>query len=105
MNGFGVNQDLAAGRQWYLKAAERGSPEAMLRLGEIYHDGTGVKCDLVEAYKWMHLTINFTDEGNHPGIESRARAALKELKSQLSRQEMEEAERRTEEWFAVYQES
>jgi uncharacterized protein len=103
--GFGVNQDLAAGRHWYLKAAERGVPEAMLNLGLIYRDGIGVKCDLVEAYKWMHLTVNFTDEGNHPGIESSASAALKKLKTQLSRQELEEAERRAQEWFAVYQES
>jgi TPR repeat protein len=105
IGGIGVTQDLAAGRQWYVKAAEEGSPEAMLNLAVIYRDGTGVTRDLVEAYKWMYLAVNFTDEVKYPGIKSRARAALKNLKSQLSKQELEEAKERSQEWFDVYRES
>jgi TPR repeat protein len=103
--GIGVTQDLAAGRQWYVKAAEEGSPEAMLNLGVIYRDGTGVTCDLVEAYKWIYLAVNFTDEGKYPGIKPRARAALKNLKPQLSKQQLEEAKERSQEWFDAYRES
>jgi hypothetical protein len=77
----------------------------MPNLGEIHHDGTGVTCDLVEAYKWVYLAVNFTDQSNDPGIKPRARAALEKLKSQLSTSGLEEAKARAQEWFEVYQES
>jgi hypothetical protein len=53
----------------------------------------------------VNLAVHFTDEGYDPRIRARVRDALEKLKPQLSRQELQEAERRSEEWFEVYQES
>jgi TPR repeat protein len=51
---FGVNatQDNAKAREWYEKAANKGSVEAMVSLGVLYANGQGVAQDLAKAREW-----------------------------------------------------
>lgn len=52
--GWGVEKDEAKAFEWYHKAAEEGSSDAMLTLGEMYFYGRGVAKDAEEAVKWYH---------------------------------------------------
>lgn len=47
--GFGGDQDLAAARSWFEKAAGQGYPEAMVQLGNLYENGLGVARDPAKA--------------------------------------------------------
>lgn len=53
MNALGVPQDYCKARDWYQKAAERGSPDAAWNLGNIYFNGNcnGEK-DKLQADRW-----------------------------------------------------
>jgi TPR repeat protein len=103
--GLGVARDLKAANLWYLKAAERGIPESMLNLGLDYHDGAGVPRDPVEAYKWINLAREFTQDSGDAKAKARIKAVLEKLKAELSRQEIEEGEKRSRQWYEVYRES
>jgi TPR repeat protein len=50
--GRGGPPDLAQALAWYGKAAQAGQPDAMLALGQFYHEGRGVGRDLAEAASW-----------------------------------------------------
>lgn len=51
--GYGVKQDFAIARQWYLKAAGQHFAKAEHNLGIIYESGKGVKADPSEAAHWF----------------------------------------------------
>ena len=59
--GEGVEQDYGAAFDWYTKAAELGSDEAMLRLGFMYDLGEGVEMDESTANEWYKKAA---DAGN-----------------------------------------
>ena len=59
--GKGVEQDHDAEFDWYTKAAELGSDEAMLRLGLMYALGKGVEMDESTANEWYKKAA---DAGN-----------------------------------------
>jgi TPR repeat protein len=103
--GLGVARDMEEANQWYLKAARHGIPESMLNLGLDYHDGAGVPRDPVEAYKWVNLARFFTLHSSDKPMKSRIRTVLDKLKSELSKEELEEGQERSREWYDVYQES
>jgi TPR repeat protein len=48
---IGVDPEEAA--KWFLMAAEQGDLVSQLRLGLLYHDGTGVPRDFAEAARWL----------------------------------------------------
>ena len=51
--GYGVTQDYAKAREWYEKAAKKGSALAMTALGVLYRDGKGVSPDFVKTQEWF----------------------------------------------------
>ena len=88
-HGHGVPQSLTEGARWHRMAAEQGSDYAQTILGYAYYYGNGVSQDLVEAYKWVRLA---TDKNKT------WKADLKKLRSELSDEQIAEAERRCDEF-------
>lgn len=56
--GWGVSPDLKMSAKWFNKAAEMGSAPALLRLGQMYWNGEGVKKDRIAAYKFVYLAAS-----------------------------------------------
>ena len=52
-NGEGVTQDKTKAFEWFLKAAENGSVDAMKEVGCCLCRGTGVSRDLKKAREWL----------------------------------------------------
>jgi TPR repeat protein len=63
LNGDGVPRDAAQGLGWIRKAAARGLPAALGRLGDAYVSGEGVVRDSVEALKWFSLCVAHASGG------------------------------------------
>jgi TPR repeat protein len=53
--GIGTPQDLPEAAKWFNKSAQMGNAQAMLFLGEMYWNGSGVKQDKVSAYAFVLL--------------------------------------------------
>lgn len=68
------------------------TPEALYQLGLIYALGRGVEQNRVTAHKWFNLAAV-------QGC-SRARAEREALASEMSRQEVVEAQRQARDWVA-----
>ena len=45
----------AAAAEWYRQAADKGQPEAMLALGDMYFRGVGVELEPAQAARWYQL--------------------------------------------------
>ena len=45
--------------QWFRKAAEQNHPQALYRLGVLYHNGLGVEKDEKEAVKWYRKAAEY----------------------------------------------
>ena len=60
---FGVNasKDNAKAREWYEKAADKGSVEAMVSLGVLYANGQGVAQDFAKAREWYQKAADKGD--------------------------------------------
>ena len=52
-NGTGVTQDYSKAMEWYQKAAEKGSKEAMIDISNMYKDGIGVEKSSRKAKEWL----------------------------------------------------
>jgi TPR repeat protein len=50
--GNGAPVDYAQAREWYLKAAEQGSPNAQFALAEMCYQGEGGPVDKIQAKEW-----------------------------------------------------
>ncbi|KAF9129789.1 hypothetical protein BGW39_003829 [Mortierella sp. 14UC] len=50
--GKGVNKDLQAALDWFLKAAEQGDAEAQYKVGALYNNGEGVTQEFSMAEEW-----------------------------------------------------
>src|SRR5215469_7956957 len=57
---FGVNasKDNAKAREWYEKAADKGSADAMVSLGVLYANGQGVAQDYAKAREWYQKAVD-----------------------------------------------
>jgi TPR repeat protein len=57
---FGVNasKDSAKAREWYEKAADKGSADAMVSLGVLYANGQGVAQDYAKARAWYQKAVD-----------------------------------------------
>jgi TPR repeat protein len=92
-----MKTDLAAAAGWYLKAAERGHVNGQYNIATMLEAGDGIARDAVEALKFYTLAAR---QGFITGpVESGGRArdlpsALMNLRSRLSADEVQEAERR-----------
>jgi TPR repeat protein len=60
-DGHGVAQDSAKAREWYEKAADKGSVEAMFTLGLHYDYGYGVAQDYAKAHEWYEKAADKGD--------------------------------------------
>ncbi|GAB5413479.1 MAG: hypothetical protein Cons2KO_10820 [Congregibacter sp.] len=87
--GRGVVQDFTQAANWFRQAAELGSSEAMYELGKMSRSGWGVEQSLVEAYVWLNLA---SARG-----ETRARESRSQLISQLTGEQLAEAQARSRE--------
>jgi TPR repeat protein len=88
--GFGVERNYAEAIKWYRMAADSGHPAAQLNLGLMYANGQGTTRDLVEAYKWCLLAAERDPSTSVAGRDTLVR--------KLSREELEEAQRRATEF-------
>ena len=79
--GLGAPASEADAAMWWLKAAERGLPEAQSALGNLY-----LKRDTVEAYSWFALAAASGDK--------EAMAAMNALAPRLTAQQLAEAQQR-----------
>jgi TPR repeat protein len=85
----GVQQDYVQAARWYRKAAEHvpdlgGARQGRNNLGLLYLNGLGVPKDYVKAYMWFRLANVETN--------------ISDAKSQMSPEQILEAERLAAEW-------
>ena len=58
---YAETDDLEKAFEWYLKAAEQGSPDAMCEVGKYYREGYGVKKNPEEGVRWL---LKSAEKGN-----------------------------------------
>jgi TPR repeat protein len=73
--GDGVTRDLAAARDWQLRAAKHGIIEAQMAVATAYHLGLDVPADPTEAFYWYSLAA----AGGHKPAESLRNVAQRKL--------------------------
>ena len=101
--GLGVPQDKSEAAKLYRMAAEQGWPEAMLNLGTMYVEGTGVTKDYVQAYMWFDLgRFNTQHYSNSSPVKRLVRQALDRITPQMTKDQIEQAQRLTREWDAAH---
>jgi uncharacterized protein len=103
--GLGVPEDNVEALRLYELSAEKGWTEAMLNLGILYgQEGqAGITKNSVEAYKWLDLARIYTQ--NAPAsnkVKWRARGALDELKSKMSKEEIIAGENAARSWDSMH---
>jgi TPR repeat protein len=84
--GKGVRIDPTTAAIWLRKAAMRGHAAAQIKLGECHESGNGVPKDLIEAYAFYNLASIINLDGPRK---------RDELKGQLTKAQLESAQRRT----------
>ncbi len=100
--GRGVAQNGMEALRWYMKGAALESHmffwgsagEAEMRIGEVYAKGLVVPKDLVEAYKWFNVAAA---KGGDPEEAVQERDQIEEI---MTREEIDEAQKRTMEYLA-----
>ena len=60
--GLGVPQDSEQAKEWWMKAANKGSAKAQASLGVLFALGNGIEKDLIESYKWFTLAARNGNE-------------------------------------------
>lgn len=91
--GRGTPKDLAWAAHWYGKAADQGLAAAQHLLGMAYANGQGVPRDQVTAHAWLGLAATQNDKN--------AARERRILARQMSRAEIEQADRRVRNWRPV----
>jgi hypothetical protein len=93
--GAHVTQNLDKAIYWYRKAAEKGDFTAQYNLGQLYYYGQGgLSKDLVKAYRCLTLSMK---NGFSEAIELRD-----EVKSKMTPEQIEQAEKLVQEWLRLY---
>lgn len=88
--GLGVPRDPVEAIKWFRLAAERGEAEAQSNLSAAYLEGRGTPRNYIEAFKWARIAAGRGAE--------RAVGELDELAAKMNPAQIEEAERRIQEW-------
>jgi TPR repeat protein len=110
--GEGVPQDYTEAAKWFHKTVENGSGgsnglEARFALGRLYYRGEGVPRDPVLAYMWLSLA-RMKREGEDDSWTSlgrprwQARDLLDMLVKEMNADQIAEAKRLAEEWWAAH---
>lgn len=92
--GKGVDQDMATAVKWYKAAAEQGESASQYELATLYRDGNGLPKDLENAFAWMTVSKELGS--------SRATAGLDALGSQMSPDELANAQKLAETYKAKH---
>ena len=79
--------------EWYRRAAEQGDVGAQLFVADGYAYGYGVEPDVVEAYKWYEIAIQYWG-----ALAVRARDVVAE---RMSDEQIAEGVRRASDWIAA----
>jgi hypothetical protein len=93
--------DLASARIWYERAAKGGLANPAWRLAWMFEHATGVRRDLVEAYKWLDIAAKLAPLAMEPQESSGAAARRDELAARMSTNEISSAQRRSDRWMAA----
>ncbi len=91
-NGRGTPANQPQAFEWMLQAAEAGLAPAQNQVGVMYATAQGVVLDPIEAHKWFYLARAAGD--------SAAKQNIKQSQPDLSRAQVDEAERRARRWRA-----
>ena len=95
--GRGVPQDYAEAAKWYRRAADQGDAQAQYNLGLSYARGEGVTPDPIAAHMWLNLAA-----AHFPASDMRNRTAATKnrdtVASEMSADQLTEAQRRAREW-------
>jgi putative methionine-R-sulfoxide reductase with GAF domain len=91
VQGDEVQKDYAEAVKWFTRAAEQGHVGAQTALGAYYWAGRGVPKDLSQAFYWSVLAREGGDETAKYRVES--------LRARMSRSQVQEAQRRADEWL------
>jgi hypothetical protein len=97
--GLGVLRDRKVANDWYRKSAEQGYAPAMLNLGMNIAGGEGVPPDVVEGMKWVDLARFFTQKERDMKVKYRIRGAYDALKARMTKEQLEEAQKRSQAWY------
>jgi hypothetical protein len=95
--GTEVPHDNVQAAQWFLRAADAGQAFGMYMSGMARWSGRGVEQDMVEAYKWLDLSIKFTPEKSPPVL-----TALEGLTRVLSAHQIADAKKREADWERAF---
>jgi len=93
--GDGVGKDYKQAAAWFQKAAEQGDYDSQLSLSRLY-TGRGVPQSYEEAYFWLNLACANAPEDARRVAESLRDKAM----SQLSAEQVADAQARANKWFA-----
>ena len=91
--GRGVPLNYRAAAQWLRRAAEQGDAFGQRLLGFLYAFGWGVPQDYVVAHQWLNLAAASGDELAREGRDS--------LAADMTRDQLEAAQRAAREWTAL----
>lgn len=88
----GEPADPKAAAEWFSKAARQGERKAQANLGRLYHEGRGLKRDVVQAYAWLKVAaargeataINMLP-GVEPALKVEERTRAEELMREYER--------------------
>lgn len=93
-NGTGTKQSMPKALEWFERAAYLGDSEAQFMAAEMHGTGSGVPQNNVKAYMWYKIAYT-TMEQRFRGI---AKAELDMLKTEMSKEEISQAEALVLEW-------
>jgi len=93
----GASESRKAAVELFRAAAQRGHTDAQLYLGHLYSDGIGIRRDPVEALKWYQLAAWQRS--------SVANAALDDLQTRLTAEEIARGKARAREWMPMGEEA
>ena len=86
--------------KWFRKSAEQGTAKAQYKLGIMYALGQGVPENNTLAYKWLNLaTIKMGQIGES------AQKALDIITSEMTKEQIAEAQKLATEWFKAHSRS
>lgn len=85
--------DESAALSWLNEAAQNCSPLAQLALAKMYAEGRGTNEDIISAYMWLLVA-----ESSGSRILEDSKSLRSRLASQLTHEEVEEAQRRLSDW-------
>ena len=97
--GSSFRRNYKKAAELYFQSSLREFPSAQYNIAVMLHRGLGFKADKVESYVWFYFaSVNQSPVAR--GINNKTSAVVAQLKEELSKFQMEEAERR----IAFYQE-